>query len=41
MRAVSAASSCAGNETAQELATSGELAAQAARITALESENTA
>ena len=35
LRAVSAASACAGNETAHELANTGEVAAQQAEITAL------
>ena len=41
LRAASAASACAGNETASELATTAEVATQAARITALETRVTA
>jgi uncharacterized protein YraI len=38
IRAVSGASACAANETAEQLATSGELAAQQARVTTLETQ---
>ena len=41
IRGVSAASACTTNETTHELTTSGDVATQAARISALEAENTA